>query len=183
MTRQLSSFQLKTCCRAPPPWAAWVFYVLSLPNTSIRTSKDVFNLLAIKGPARSEGMPKIEPRSPNPQSSLLSLCHRGGQTGLQYISVWYKTHLAEWTPYLLFYFLLSKSPFFVYSLFYFLLSKSPFFAFHLVHHLPPLVELRHVVKWRKSCLPCSLCTRSLDHLNFSQPCRQSTTYKWRTLCD
>ena len=42
------------------------------------TSEDVFNLLAIRGPTRSEGKPGIEPGSSDPQSSPLPLHHRGG---------------------------------------------------------------------------------------------------------
>ena len=42
------------------------------------TSEDVFNLLAIRGPTRGEGMPGIEPGSSDPQSSPLPLRHRGG---------------------------------------------------------------------------------------------------------
>ena len=42
------------------------------------TSKDVFNLLAIRGPTRGEGKPGIEPGSSDPQSSPLPLHHRGG---------------------------------------------------------------------------------------------------------
>ena len=36
-----------------------------------QVSKDVFNLLAIRGPTRGEGMPGIEPGFPDPQSNLL----------------------------------------------------------------------------------------------------------------
>ena len=45
---------------------------------STGTSEDVFNLLAIRGPTRSEGKPGIEPESSDPQSSPLPLRHRGG---------------------------------------------------------------------------------------------------------
>ena len=48
-----------------------VFSMQSLPQ-------DVFNLLAIRGPTRGEGMPGIEPKSSDPQFSPLPLCHRGG---------------------------------------------------------------------------------------------------------
>ena len=42
-------------------------------------------LLAIRGPTCSESMLGIEPGSPNPQSSLLPLCHRSGQWLLVHI--------------------------------------------------------------------------------------------------
>ena len=42
-----------------------------LPDTGTGTSADVFNLLAIRGPTRGEGMPGIEPGSSDPQSSPL----------------------------------------------------------------------------------------------------------------
>ena len=42
-------------------------------NTGTRTSKGVFNLLAITGPAHGEGMLGIEPKSLDPQSCLLPL--------------------------------------------------------------------------------------------------------------
>ena len=40
-----------------------------------RTSEDVFYLLATRGPTHSEGMPEIEPRCPDPQSSPLPVRH------------------------------------------------------------------------------------------------------------
>ena len=48
------------------------------PDTGTGTSKDVFNLLAIRGPTHGEGKPGIEPRSSDPQSSPLPLRHCGG---------------------------------------------------------------------------------------------------------
>ena len=69
MTGQLSRFQILTCCQAPKAY----------PDTGTGTSKDVFNLLAIRGPTRGEGKPGIEPGSSDPQSSPLPLLHRGGQ--------------------------------------------------------------------------------------------------------
>ena len=56
-----------------------VFSVPNLPDTGTGTSEDVFNILAIRGPTRGEGMPGIEPGSSDPQSSPLPLRHRGGQ--------------------------------------------------------------------------------------------------------
>ena len=60
------------------PWAAKGFLACrAFPDTSIGTSEDVFNLLAIRGPTRVEGKPGIKPGSSDPQSSPLPLCHRG----------------------------------------------------------------------------------------------------------
>ena len=73
VTGQMSSFQILTCCRAP---TAGVFSVPSLPRYGHR---DVFYLLAIRGPTRGEGKRVIEPGSYDPKSSPLPLRHRGGR--------------------------------------------------------------------------------------------------------
>ena len=50
-----------------------VFSVPSLPRHGHRDVRRRFNLLAIRGPARGEGMPGIEHRSSDPWSSPLPL--------------------------------------------------------------------------------------------------------------
>ena len=58
-----------------------VFNVVNTKLCNVITNwvpTDVFNLLVIRGPTRGEGMTEIEPRSPDPQSTPIPLCHRGG---------------------------------------------------------------------------------------------------------
>ena len=47
--------------------------VLSVPSLPRNGHRDVFNLLAIRGPTRGEGKSGIQPGSSDPQSSLLPL--------------------------------------------------------------------------------------------------------------
>ena len=54
-----------------------VFSVPSLPRHAHRDVRDVFYLLAIRGPTRGEGKRGIEPGSSDPKSSPLPLRHRG----------------------------------------------------------------------------------------------------------
>ena len=83
MTVQLSSIQILTCCRAPNfIGSKWSLACQDYPDTSTGTPEDVFYLLAIKGPTRSEGKPGIEPGSSDPQLSPLPLRHR---VGLDYL--------------------------------------------------------------------------------------------------
>ena len=74
-----------------------VFSVSSLHWTGTGTSEDVFYLLAIRGPTRGEGMPGIEPGSPDPQSSLLPLRHCGGHLFWTFPTwhVWFMTGLTQ----------------------------------------------------------------------------------------
>ena len=56
-----------------------VFDVPAYLDTGTGTSEGVFNLLVIRGLARGEGIPGIEPESPDPQSSPLLIRHPGGR--------------------------------------------------------------------------------------------------------
>ena len=68
-----------TCYRAPTPRAAMDLLCVEPSPTRPGASEKVFNLLAIRRPARGEGLPGIEPGYPDPQSSPLPLCQRGEQ--------------------------------------------------------------------------------------------------------
>ena len=62
--------------------------VLSVPSqhdTGTGKSEDVFYVLAVRGPTCGEGMPGIEPGSPEAQSSPLPLRHRGLRQEFEYI--------------------------------------------------------------------------------------------------
>ena len=57
------------------------------------TSEDVFDLLAIRGPTRGEGMPGIEPVSSDQKSSPLPPRQRGGRYPMNGKVLCYTVHM------------------------------------------------------------------------------------------
>ena len=70
--------QVYTCCRVPNVMGSCGSLACrAYHDTGSGTSEDIFNLLAIRAHTRW-GYTENQPGSPNPQSSLLLLRHRGG---------------------------------------------------------------------------------------------------------